>query len=129
MWPQGVDIPLFTLGQIPGGEVVSQSSPSEPYPEGGPQPQLHLAIRDLDDAQLKEALEDLQLEIARREGMAPPHGSPLGWWWVTVDGGKASLDDGEVALQGGGNGDLASQCSSMWAPLEQRRMLVTSSAC
>ena len=52
--------------QIPGGEVVSQSSPSEP------QLQFHLAIRDLSDAQLKEVLEDLQLETARREGMALP---------------------------------------------------------
>ena len=61
-----------------GGEAVSQSSPSYPHPKEGPQPQLHLAIRDLNDAQLREALEELQLETARRKGMAPHLGSPLG---------------------------------------------------
>ena len=53
--------------QIPGGEVVSQSSPSEPHPEGGAQPQLHLAIGDVNDAQLREALGELQLETSRKE--------------------------------------------------------------
>ena len=90
-----------TQAQILGGEVVSQSSPSEPHPEDGPQPQLHLAIRDLNYAQLREVLEELQLETARREGMAPPLGSPLGQWWVPVGGVKADLDDGEVAPQVG----------------------------
>ena len=60
--------------QIPSGEEVPQYSPSEPQ---GSQPQLHLAIRDLSDAQLREALEELQLKTARREVMAPPLRSPL----------------------------------------------------
>ena len=60
--------PSGTQVQIQGGEV-SQSSPSEPQ---GPQPQLHMAIRGLDDAQLREALEELLLEM--------PLGSPVGQW-------------------------------------------------
>ena len=70
--------PLGTQVQILGGQVVSQSSPSEPHPEWGPQPQLHLAIMDLVDVQLREALDEIQLETARWEGMAPPLASPLG---------------------------------------------------
>ena len=61
--------------QILSGEVVPQSSPSEPQESW---PQLHLAIRDLDDAQLREVLDEIQLETARRQGMAPPLRSPLG---------------------------------------------------
>ena len=108
--------PSGTQVQIMGGEVVSQSYPSEPHPER-PQPQLHLAIRDLDGTQIREALKELQLETARREQMAPPIGSPLGQWWAPPGAVEADLDDGEVALQGGRDGDPASWCSGPWAPL------------
>ena len=37
--------------------------------------QFHLALRDLDDAQLWEVLDEIQLETARR-GMALPLGHP-----------------------------------------------------
>ena len=87
--------------QIPCGEVVSQSSPIEPQ---GPQLQLHLAIRDLDDAQLREVLEEHQLETARREGMAPPLGSPLGQWQGPAGGVDADLDDRGVTSKGEGMG-------------------------
>ena len=86
------------------------------------------AIRDLNDAQLSEALEELQLETARREGMAPQLGSPLGQWWAPVVRVNADLDDGEVAFQGGGDGNQVRQYSGPQAPVKQRRMLVTSSA-
>ena len=108
--------PSGALAQIPGGEAVSQSSSSGSYPEEGPLLQPHLAIRDLDDAQLREALEELQLEMARRKGMALPLGSPLGRWWVPAGGGKANLDDGEVALHRGRDGDLESQCLESQSP-------------
>ena len=62
---------------IPSGEEVPQFSPSEPQDSW---PQFHLALRDLDDAQLREVLDKIQLETARREGMAPPLRSPLGSW-------------------------------------------------
>ena len=102
----------------------SHSPPSEPQVS---HLQLHLAIRDLNGAQLREVLEDLHLETARRKGMAPPLGSPLDQWWGPVGRVDADLDNGEVALQEGGDGDPASQCNSLWAPLEQRRMFVASS--
>ena len=60
-----------TKAQMLGGMVVAQSSLSESHPEGGPQLQLHLSIRDLNDAHLRQELEELHLETARREGMAP----------------------------------------------------------
>ena len=82
-------------------------SPVSPTLKGTP-PQLHLALRDLNDAQLRQVMEDLQQETARKEGAAPPIGSPLGWWWVPVGGVDADLDDGEVTLQMGGDGDLVS---------------------
>ena len=61
-WPSGNKV------QIPGGEVVSQSSLTEPHPEWGPWPS--------GSAQLREALEELQLETARREGWHPHLGHP-----------------------------------------------------
>ena len=94
--------PSGAQAQILGEEVVSQSSSSEPHPKEGPQPQLHLAIRDFNDAQLREVLEELQLEKARRVGMAPPLRSPLGRWQVSAGGGKAKLDDREVPSKGEG---------------------------
>ena len=86
-----------------------------------------MALRDLDYAQLRQVMEDLWQEAARREGAAPSMGSPLSQWWVSVGGANANLEDREVTLQGG-NGDLMSHHSSSKALLEQRRMLVASSA-
>ena len=113
--------PSGAHAQIPRGEAVSQSSPSEP------QQQFHLVLRDLDDAQIRQVVEELQQETARREGTAPPLGPPLGWWHGPAGGVDSDLDDGEVTLQGGGDGDLVSQHSGLQGPFKQR-MLVTSSA-
>ena len=118
--------PSSTLPQILGEEVMSQSPPVESIPAGGP-PQFHMDLRDLDDAQLRQVMEDIQQEATRREGEAPPMGSPLGQWWIPVGGVNADLEDREVILQGGGDGDLVSCCIGPQAPLEQRRTLVTSS--
>ena len=71
-------------------------------------------------------MEELQQETARREGTAPPLGSPLGWWCGPVGGIDADLDDREVTLQGGGDGDLVSCHSGSQALLKQWRMLVAS---
>ena len=109
--------PFGAQVQILGGEVVTLSSPSKPHPKEGPWLQLHLAIRDLNDTQLREALEELHLQTERREGMAAPIGSPLGRWWVPVGSDDANL--GKWASRMGGNGDLASQCRSPWAPLSR----------
>ena len=114
--------PSSAHAQIPGGEVVSQSSLIEP------QQQFHLALRDLEDAQLRQVMEELQQETAGGEGTATLLGTPFGWWQGPVGGLDADLDDGEVTLQRGGDGDLASQCSSLQAPFKQRGMLVASSA-
>ena len=59
-----------------------------------------MALRDLDDAQLRQVMEDLWQEAARREGAAPPMGSCLGWWQVPVRGVNAGLEDGDMTLQG-----------------------------
>ena len=42
----------------------------------GPPPQFHMVLRDLDDAQLRQVMEDIWKEAARRESTAPPRGSP-----------------------------------------------------
>ena len=94
--------PSCTPVKNPGLEVISQSSPCASHPEEEPQPQLHLAIRDLDDSQLRQAMEELQWDAARREGTVPPLGSLLGQWLVPVGGVMTDLDDGEVTLQRGG---------------------------
>ena len=86
------------------GRQLPSLPPSEPCPEEGSQPQLHLEIRELNDAQLREALEELQLETVRREGMAPPIGSPLDKWQVPAGGSDTDLDDGEGASKGEGWG-------------------------
>ena len=117
--------PSGAHAQIPAGEAVSHSFPSEPE---GSQQQFHLALRDLDDAPLRQVMEELQQERARREGTTPSLGSPLGQWWGPVGGLDVDLDDGEVTLlQGVGDGDLTSWHSGLQALLKQRRMLVTSS--
>ena len=59
------------LGARPGGTGGSSVSPSEPHPKDGPHPQLHLPIRDLNDAHLRRILEELQMETARREEWLP----------------------------------------------------------
>ena len=64
--------------QILGGEVVSQSPPVSLTPKGSSH-NSHLTIRDLSDAQLREVLEELQLEKARKEGQHPYMGHP----WVS----------------------------------------------
>ena len=60
--------PSGAQAQILGGETVSQSSPSELQ---GSQPQLHLTLRELDNAQVREVVDEMQLETTRREGIAP----------------------------------------------------------
>ena len=64
---------LWCLSTDPGRGAVSQSSPSEPQE---PKQQFALALRDLDDAQLRQVMEELQQETARSEGTAPPLGHP-----------------------------------------------------
>ena len=83
-------------------EVVSQSPPISPILKGAP-PWFHMT---LNDTQLRQVMEDLQQEAARREGAAPPVGSPLGQWSVPAGEVDANLEDGEMTLQGGGDGDL-----------------------
>ena len=47
-----------------------------PSLDEGPQTELTRDVEDLNDDQLWEVLEALQMEMARREGLAPPHGLP-----------------------------------------------------
>ena len=59
---------------------------------------------------------------------SPSDGATYGLVVGPVRGVDAKLEDKEVFFQGGGDGDPVSCCSSLQAPLKQRRMLVTSSA-
>ena len=61
--------PSFAQVQILGGEVVSQSSPSEPQ---GAWLQLHLAIRDLNDTQLREAIGRIPAGNSKEGGNGTP---------------------------------------------------------
>ena len=61
-------------------------------------------------------MEELKQETERWEGTVPPLGSPLGQWCGPLGGLDVDLGDGEVTLQGGGDGDLVSQCSGLQAP-------------
>ena len=73
-------------------------------------------------------MEDIWQEAARREGAAPPRGSPIGWWLAPGGGVDTDFKDEEVTLQEGGSRDLGSHHSSLQAPLKHKGMLVTSSA-
>ena len=93
--PSGIQV------QAPGREVVLQSPTSEPALKEGSQPQLYMTMRDHNDTQLREVLEELQLEQQGGRGQHPYLGSPWGRGWVPVGGSNANLDGGEVGLQGG----------------------------
>ena len=69
--------PSGTQAPIQSEEGVPKLSPSEPLESWL---QFHLALRDLDDVQLRHVMEELQQETARRERTTPPLGSPLGQW-------------------------------------------------
>ena len=45
--------------------------------------------------------------------------TPLGSVTAPMGGVDADLDDGAVTLQGGGDGNLVSQCSNLQAPLRR----------
>ena len=90
----------------------------------GTPPQFHMAPRDLNDAQLRQVMEDIWQKAARREGAAPPRGSPIGQWWASAGGVDPDFEDEEVTLQGG-PGKLPQQPAG---PLKQMMMLVTPSA-
>ena len=51
--------------------------------------------------------------------MAPPIGSPLGQWHGPVGGVDADLDDREVTLQEGGDGDLEAGTVTHRPPLNR----------
>ena len=89
--------PLWCASACLGGEMETQPLPSEPHLDNGPQTELTRDLWDLDDDQLWEVLEAVQLEAARREGAAPPHGSSQGLR-VPEGGGTADLDNGEVTF-------------------------------
>ena len=81
-------------------------------------------LRDLTDAQLRQVMEDIWQEAARRERAAPPMESPLGQWEVPVGGVDTDLDGGSGPLRGR---EWGPSKPSQWptVPLKQR-MLVTS---
>ena len=59
-------MPLWCSGADLKGVGGPQTSPSEPQESW---PQLHLAIRDLNNSQLRELLDEIQLETVRgRDG-------------------------------------------------------------
>ena len=99
-----------------------------PNLDDGPQMELIRDVWDLDDDQLQEALEPLQMETARREGQHPI-GSPQGNLRVHGGSSEANMDDGEMGLRGGGDGDIVSLHSSLPVPLKPMWMSAASSAC
>ena len=101
----------------------TQPLPSEPSLDNGPHSELIRDVWHLDD-QLLEALEALQMETARREGMAPKHRLPQDNLRVPGGGSEADMDDGEVGLR-----DIPSLHSCMQVPLRLMQMSDASSAC
>ena len=87
--------PSSAQAQMQGGEVVSQSSPSEPW---GPQQYFALALRDLDDAQVRQVMEELQQETAKRDGITLRLGSPFSLWHGPAAGVDADLDDRKMTF-------------------------------
>ena len=80
-------------------------SPSCGVPLGrGPPPQFQMGLRDINDAQLRQVMEDTQQQAARREGAASLMGSPLGQSWVPEGGVDTDLEDGKWSFKGRGWG-------------------------
>ena len=86
-----------------------------------------MVLRELGDAQLRQLMKGLWHEVAQRELTTSPIGPPFGHWRAPAGEGDADSKDGEVTLQRE-NGALVRHHCSPQAPLEWRRMLVTSSA-
>ena len=84
-------------------------------------------VWDLDDDQLWEALDALQTEMAWREGVAPPLGSPCGNLFGP-GGGMAKIDDGEMDPDVSEDGNMANLHSGLQVPLRFPQMLADSSA-
>ena len=72
--------PSGTQAPGPGRDVVSWSSTSDSHLEREPPPPFHMAPRNLNEAQLRQVMENIQQEAARREDTAPHRGSPI-WQW------------------------------------------------
>ena len=121
--PIGTQVPVQDRGWLPG------LSPVSPALMMGSQPAVIRDVWDLDDYQLREVLEALQLEMARQEGVAPPHGSPQGSLRIPGGSSKGNMYDGEVGLRGGWDADQVSPWSGLQLPLRPIQMLATSSAC
>ena len=60
--------------------------------------------------------------------MVPPHRLPWGSLRIPGGGSEAEMDDREVGLRGGGDGDIASLHSGLKVPLGLMQMSATSSA-
>ena len=78
----------------PQGDLIPPPLPSD----RGTWPQFHLAIWDLDDAQLWEVLPEVCLETARREVIAPQVGLPVGLCEGPGGGANPGIIAGEVPL-------------------------------
>ena len=102
--------------------------PSKPNVDDGPQTELTRDIQDLDDDQLWEVLEALQTETARREGTAPPCRLLQANLRVPGSGGEADMDNREVGLSEGWDGDMVSPCSGQQVPLRPMQMSAVSAA-
>ena len=97
--------PSIGSAPVQGEGMDAWPLPSEFHLDNGPQ--MDLATRDLwdlDDDQLWEVLEVIQLETARREGAASPHGSPRGSLQVPGAVGKLTWMMGKWSFWGGGVG-------------------------
>ena len=87
-----------------------------------------MALRDLADAQLRQLMEDLCQKVVQRDLTMSPIGPPSGHLRAPAGGVDTNLEDEEVNLQGGRDGDPMSCCNGPQAPLVQGRMLAASSA-
>ena len=112
-----------------GEEVETHPSPSMLYPDTEPWLDLTSYICELDLDQLWVMLRALLIEIAGREGAAPPQGCPQGSLRVPGDGGMAEVDDGQVTFHGRRGGDQVNLHSGLQVSLMLMQMLATSSAC
>ena len=111
--------PSVAQAQIPSGEVVCQSPPSEPQQS---QLQFHLAIRDLRCCPTQGNVGWNPAGKSQEGGDGiPNYGSPLVWWHGPVGGADADLDEwGSDLFKGKGEGDLASWYSGTQGPPQDR---------
>ena len=98
-----MDVPQALSPQPQMGRRFPNQPLVTPHQDGWVQCQFHMDLWNLEDAPLRQLMEDLQQEVGHRELNAPHRGPTLGCWRTLAGDRDTSVDDEEVTfLEGRG---------------------------